>query len=133
MELLKFDSEDIENKLANMSDDELDGLAFGAIELDAEGTVLKYNAAEGDITGRDPKAVIGKNFFRDVAPCTHAPEFFGRFQKGVAEGNLNTLFEYTFDYNMEPTRVKVHMKKAMSGSSYWIFVKRLNVFKFDAT
>lgn len=133
MELVTFNSDDIENRLSRMSDHELDGLAFGAIELDAQGTVLKYNATEGDITGRDPSQVIGKNFFRDVAPCTHAPEFFGRFQQGVAAGDLNTLFDYTFDHNMEPTRVKVHMKKALSGNSYWIFVKRLGVFKFDAS
>ncbi|WP_281256387.1 hypothetical protein [Arsukibacterium tuosuense] len=33
---------------------------------------------------------------------------------------MNTMFEYTFDYEMKPTRVKVHMKKAMVGDSYWV-------------
>jgi len=31
----------------------------------------------------------------------------------------------TLSYNMQPTKVKVHMKKALSGNSYNIFVKRL--------
>nr|WP_298374018.1 photoactive yellow protein [uncultured Halomonas sp.] len=125
MEILSFGSDNIENSLATMSDKQLNDVAFGAIELDKNGTILKYNAAEGDITGRNPSEVIGKNFFRDVAPCTNRPEFKGRFDEGVKNDNLNTLFEYTFDYNMKPTKVKVHMKKALSGGSYWVFVKRL--------
>ena len=125
MEIVKFGQEDIANTLSKMSDKDLDGLAFGAIQLDKNGTILQYNAAEGDITGRDPEEVKGKNFFREVAPCTNTDEFYGKFRKGVEAGDLNTLFEYTFDYNMMPTKVKVHMKKALSGEGYWVFVKRL--------
>ena len=125
MEIVKFGQEDIANTLSKMSDKDLDGLAFGAIQLDKNGTILQYNAAEGDITGRDPEEVKGKNFFREVAPCTNTDEFYGKFRKGVESGDLNTLFEYTFDYNMMPTKVKVHMKKALSGDGYWVFVKRL--------
>lgn len=125
MEIVKFGQEDIANTLSKMSDKDLDGLAFGAIQLDKNGTILQYNAAEGDITGRDPEEVKGKNFFREVAPCTNTDEFYGKFRKGVESGDLNTLFEYTFDYNMMPTKVKVHMKKALAGNGYWVFVKRL--------
>lgn len=125
MEVLSFGADNIENSLARMSSQQLDKVAFGAIQLDKNGTILKYNAAEGDITGRKPSEVIGKNFFRDVAPCTNRPEFKGRFDTGVKSNSLNTLFEYTFDYNMRPTKVKVHMKKALSDDSYWVFVKRL--------
>jgi|GEM_PF-3333553 len=60
MEILKFGEDNIENSLAKMSDDQLDNVAFGAIELDNKGNVLKYNAAEGDITGRSPKDVIDR-------------------------------------------------------------------------
>jgi photoactive yellow protein len=121
---LKFGADDIANAMANLSETEIDGLAFGAVELDGDGVILKYNAAEGDITGRDPKDAIGKNFFTEVAPCTRSPEFYGQFREGVKSGNLNTIFEYTFDYNMAPTKVKIHMKKSLSGDSYWVFVKR---------
>lgn len=125
MDTVSFGKTDIENVLGKMSASQLDELAFGAVEVDARGTILRYNATEGAITGRDPKAAVGKNFFRDVAPCTNRPEFRGVFDSGVRENNLNTLFEYTFDYQMKPTKVKVHMKKAISGGSYWIFVKRV--------
>lgn len=123
--MVEFGKADIENVMAAMSKAEIDGLAFGAIQLDAKGTILQYNMAEGQITGRDPKAVVGKNFFTDVAPCTNTQAFKGAFDAGVQAGTLNTMIEYTFDYEMKPTKVKVHMKKALVGDSYWVFVKRL--------
>jgi photoactive yellow protein len=125
MEVVKFGADNIENEIANMDDSQIDGLAFGAVEVDKNGTILRYNAGEGEITGRNPDEVVGKNFFTEVAPCTQSEEFYGAFKKGVESGNLNTLIEYTFDYKMQPTKVKVHMKKALNGDSYWIFVKRL--------
>jgi photoactive yellow protein len=125
LELVGFNKTDIDNVLNRMAEKDIDKLAFGAIELDRNGTVLKYNAAEGAITGRNPAAVIGKNFFRDVAPCTSKPAFKGVFDAGVRADNLNTMFEYVFDYQMKPTKVKVHMKKALSGGNFWIFVKRV--------
>lgn len=125
MEIVAFGKNDIENVLGRMSSTQLDRLSFGAIEVDSTGTILKYNATEGAITGRDPKAMVGKNFFRDVAPCTNRSEFKGVFDAGVKNGDLSTLFEYVFDHQMVPTKVKVHMKKAISGDTYWIFVKRI--------
>ena len=125
LEQVKFGKSDIENVIGQMSDKEIDGLTFGAIQLDAEGNILTYNLMEGAISGRDPRAVIGKNFFRDVAPCTSTPAFEGVFQAGVNADNLNNMFEYLFDYQMTPTKVRVHMKRAINGGSYWVFVKRL--------
>ncbi len=125
MDIVKFGSDEIENRLAKMSDRDVDGLAFGAIKLDKNGNILLYNAAEGQITGRKPEEVIGKNFFDQVAPCTKSPKFFGAFKKGVERGDLNAMFEYEFDYKMNPVKVKVHMKKDLNDDFYWIFVKRL--------
>jgi photoactive yellow protein len=125
MEVVKFGQDNIENKLAEMGEKDIDSLAFGAVQLDGEGKILSYNSAEGQITGRNADDVIGKNFFTEVAPCTNSPEFYGKFKEGVRSGNLNALFEYVFDYQMTPTKVKVHMKKALTDDTYWVFVKRL--------
>ncbi len=125
LKTVAFGKSDVENVLAKMDETQLNKLAFGAVEIDASGRILKYNAVEGAITGRDPKAVVGKNFFTEVAPCTNRPEFKGVFDAGVRGNNLNTLFEYVFDHQMKPTKVKIHMKRAISGGSYWIFVKRV--------
>lgn len=123
--IVEFGKSDIDNVMSKMSKTDIDRLAFGAVQLDKLGNILQYNAAEGHITGRDPKSVIGKNFFTDVAPCTNTPAFKGEFDKGVKADNLNSMFEYTFDYNMKPTKVKIHMKKALVGETFWVFVKRL--------
>jgi photoactive yellow protein len=126
MEIVRFGSDDIENALSKMGDSQLDDLAFGAVQLDSEGKILSYNAAESEITGRNADDVIGKSFFTEVAPCTNTDEFYGKFKEGVDSGNLNSLFEYVFDYQMTPTKVQVHMKKALQGDSYWVFVKRIS-------
>lgn len=125
MEHLRFDADDVDNHLAKMNDQDIDKLAFGAIQIDRNGKILAYNAAESALTGRKPSEVIGRNFFDEVAPCTKGPDFYGRFQEGVKSGKLSTLFEYKFDYKMAPTKVKVHMKKALAGDTYWILVKRI--------
>lgn len=121
----EFGRDDILSTIGNMSAAEIDRMAFGAVELDDQGKILRYNAAEGSITGRRPQDVLGRNFFTEVAPCTNTPKFKGEFDRGVSVGVLDKKFEYTFDYNMQPTKVKVHMKKSLSGNTYWIFVKRL--------
>ncbi len=125
MELIRFDSDDIANELAELSDEQIQELAFGAIQVDKEGIILSYNAAEGEIAGRDPKEMIGKNFFDDVAPCTKTDDFYGRFKAGAATGELRAMFEYEFDYNMQPTKVRVHMKSGLASNQFWILVKRL--------
>lgn len=125
LNVVAFGKNDIENVLGKLSNVEIDKLTFGAVQLNGQGAILTYNAAEAGITGRSAASVIGKNFFRDVAPCTDAPNFKGVFDAGVKSGELNTMFEYVFDYNMAPTKVKIHMKKAISGDTFWIFVKRL--------
>jgi photoactive yellow protein len=125
LNVIAFGKDDIDNSLSKLSGKQIDELAFGAIQLDGRGTILRYNEAEAQITGRQANAVIGANFFRDVAPCTNTARFKGVFDAGVRANNLNTMFEYVFDYKMTPTKVKIHMKKAISDGSFWIFVKRL--------
>ena len=122
---VEFGQQDLDNVMAALSPQEIDDLAFGAIQLDAAGYVLSFNQTESTLTGRLKEHVIGRNFFKEIAPCCNKPAFRGVFDAGVRDGNLNTIFDYVFDYRMNPTRVKVHMKAALAGSTYWVFVKRL--------
>ena len=125
LKIVSFGRDDIDNVLEGMSDRQINELAFGAIQLDASGKILSYNDAESTITGRKASTVIGQDFFRDVAPCTNTRKFRGAFDAGVKAANLNIMFEYVFDYKMNPTKVKIHMKKAISGDTFWILVARL--------
>jgi photoactive yellow protein len=122
---LEFGQRHIDNVLAGISPEKIDQLPFGAIQLDATGVVLLYNAAESKITGRQPKDVVGRHFFNEIAPCCDTSVFRGTFDDGVRSGHVNTIFTYIFDYRMNPTKVKVHMRKAMATDTYWIFVKRI--------
>ena len=37
----------------------------------------------------------------------------------------NTIFEYVFGHQMKPTKVKIDTERAISGATFWIFVKRV--------
>lgn len=50
------------DKINRLSNDELDQVPIGVIELDANGTICFYNATEAKMSGRDAKKVVGKNF-----------------------------------------------------------------------
>ena len=124
MKIIRFGQDDTENVIAKMTEEEIDNLPFGAIQLDATGRVITFNAAEAQITGRDAQDMLDRNFFTEVAPCTDSPDFAGVFRQGVANGKLKTMFEYTFDHEMTPTRVVVEMRASISAATFWIFVKR---------
>jgi photoactive yellow protein len=106
-----------------MSPEELDELPFGAIRLDRDGTILKYNMTESKLTGRDPKRVIGRNFFTDVAPCTNVQSFAGRFREGVAKGDMHVIFPYRFDFEMAPRDVTVTLFYSQQTETAWVFVR----------
>lgn len=129
MEFFRYHGEDVSTLLDSMPAQERDDLPYGIIKLDRDGTILAYNMTESEITGRDHHEVLGKNFFSDVAPCTKTPAFFGKFVEGFEKKFLNTVFDYLFDYNMAPVRVKVHMVYAKSGDEcyVWVIVKRVSL------
>jgi photoactive yellow protein len=107
-----------------MSTGELDRLPIGAIQLDGDGNILKYNLTEGKISGRDPKRVLGKNFFTEVAPCTDVQAFAGRFREGYQQRHLEEVFPYTFDFKMQPTKVWVRLFYSKNTNTAWVFVRR---------
>lgn len=99
-----------------------DGLPFGAIALDPDGVVLRYNMTESRISNRKPEQVIGKNFFTQVAPCTNVQEFAGRFREGVAKRSLDVTFPYHFDFQMDPVDVYVRLFYSQNTQMAWVFV-----------
>ena len=124
MQIVTFDACDNANAFAALSPEALDDISFGIVQVDATGRIHIFNKSEGEITGRSPKAAIGKNFFDDVAICTNTPDFRGRFDDGVRSGNLNVLFEW-FLPGTPRHAVQVHLKAANQADRYWIFTKRL--------
>lgn len=110
--------------LDGLGDEQLDALPFGVIQLDGQGTIRKYNAAESRFSGRAPERVMGRDFFRDVAPCTNLPAFRGRFLDGVRRGHLHSVFGFVFGFD-EPARVEVTMRAAAEPDRYWLTIHQL--------
>ncbi len=125
MRIVKFSENSVANELARMGDDELDSLAFGAMELDRDGRILRYNATEADISGRNQTGMVGRNFFTDVAPCTRSEAFEGRFRAGVKAGRMDVQFTYVLDHEMLPTEVRVRMHQVEGTDTYWVLIKRV--------
>lgn len=72
--------------LERLSQEAIDALPFGLIRLAPDGTVTAYNAAESAASGLAGTDVLGRNFFRDVAPCTRVAAFEGAWTALRAAG-----------------------------------------------
>ena len=108
-----------------LTEDELDLLPVGMIQLNRDGTVLKYNQAESHLARCDKQDVLGKNFFDEVAPCTKVRGFHGRFLQGVASRSLNTVFPYEFKFrDGRRKEVVVSMFYSASTETVWVQVQR---------
>jgi photoactive yellow protein len=106
--------------LDRLTDEELDALPYGIVQLDAMGTVRSYNAAEADNVGSATRP-IGQNYFLDVYPSANAPEFYGRFLEAVDERKLDDTFLFTFSCMHPPRRVQVRMYYCVRTASTWVF------------
>ncbi|MBL6459115.1 PAS domain-containing protein [Belnapia sp. T6] len=120
------DHEDSISRLDGLNRGEFDALPFGVIQVDGTGRVVFYSAAESRLSGRSAEAVVGRNFFRDVAPCTDLPAFHGRFLEGVRRGAMDERFLFTFGFEPHPVRVEVRLLRAREPDRYWVVVRPLS-------
>lgn len=124
MEVIKFGADDLDNRLAN-DPSRVELLPFGAILLNQQGDVMRYNHVESGFAGRSVSEVVGRNFFNDVAPCAKGQIFYNHFFRAVADGQINSMFDYQFGYKMQATNVRIHMKSADAARGIWVFIKRV--------
>lgn len=85
--------------VATLSDVELQTLPFGAIRIALDGTIKSYNQFEARLAQLDADRVVGKNFFRDIAPCTRVAAFEGRMRVFLdSQDAQSETFDYTFPF-----------------------------------
>lgn len=100
---------DHRDDLSALSAVEIDALPFGYIALAPDGTIRKYNRYEADLARKNPHEVLGRNFFREVAPCTQVREFEGRFREfasgETADPALTFDFEFRFRHGRQGVRI----------------------------
>jgi photoactive yellow protein len=102
---------------------DIDALRQGVIQIDGAGVIHLYNRAESAFSGRRPETVIGRNFFSDVAPCTHLPHFYGRFREGVRRGRLDHTFSFVYGFDPRPMQVRITLRQAAAADRYWIITE----------
>jgi chemotaxis family two-component system sensor kinase Cph1 len=101
-----------------------DALPFGAIQLAGDGTIIAYNRSESALSGLAPEAVIGKNFFRDVAPCTSVKEFGGQFEALRAKGeNGRAKMRFVFKFARGAKLVEIVMVYRAATDTSTLLVK----------
>jgi photoactive yellow protein len=115
-------SEDLYEMIDNLTVEQLDELPYGIIQLDAHGTVLKFNTYESQLASMAKEAVLGRNFFKEVAPCTDVQDFYGRFEVGVKAKELRTEFRYHFKFKQNPRDVIINLFYSQLTQSVWVLV-----------
>jgi photoactive yellow protein len=108
-----------------LTEDELDSLPVGMIQLDRNGTVLRFNQTESSLARVEKGEALGKSFFDEVAPCTKVQEFHGKFVEGVQNRNLHTVFPYQFRFrDGRQKNVVISMFYSGSTETVWVLVQR---------
>jgi photoactive yellow protein len=119
MRIPEFDAPGIAAALTAMADDELDALPFGVVEMDRQCTVLRYNATESRSSGLPPERVVGRHFFRDVAPCSDNRLVAQRYALDALDETLG----YTFLLRMRPVVVTLRMLKSVESDRMYLLVR----------
>lgn len=86
-------------RIARMSREQVDALPYGLMLFDADGKVLLYNRYESELSRRRVEDVVGKSWFRDVAPCTRVAAFEGRFRAFVERATPGEVARFAFRFH----------------------------------
>ena len=115
-------------RLADLPYEQLDGLPFGAIVVEGDGTIVAYNDYESQMAHREREQVIGRNFFRDVAPCTAVQAFEGRFHTffaGRDKERISESFAYLFPFPHGTVHVEITFVRLATEKRVLIAVERV--------
>ena len=121
-----MDDKAILQDIEAMGESELDALPVGVITLDKHARILRYNKMEADMARLDQRSQIGKDFFKEVAPCTANPEFQGRFNDLVARPSGVENFDYVFKFSWGHQRVHIMFVKKGGREDIDVLVTRLS-------
>ena len=111
--------------LQQLTDGELDGLAFGIIGFDASGLVRRYNAFESRMAGLSTQRVLGHPLFTVVAPCMNNFMVAQRFEDAaVAATPLDATLDYVLTLRMRPVKVKLRLLAQPGQGMRYVLVQR---------
>ena len=114
-------------RLADIPYDQLDGMPFGAVVVEYDGTIVAYNHYEARLAHKDAQAVIGRNFFHDVAPCTAVKAFEGRMKEFTrSKERVSEAFDYFFPFAHGAVDVSITFVKLTGKEQILIAIERVD-------
>jgi len=112
-------------RYTDMAVEQLDELPFGAIVVEYDGTIVAYNQYEARMARMQREAVIGRNFFRDIAPCTAVQAFEGRMRAFLSlPDHVSESFDYFFPFVHGSVDVTITFIKLAGKKQILIAVER---------
>ncbi|GGY07200.1 phosphonate transporter [Massilia dura] len=125
MNALAFDQPDLDQRLAALTDEQLDELGFGVIGFDEATVVRRYNRFESQAAGLSPQSVVGQPFFTSVAPCMNNFMVAQRFDDAQADGaTLDETISYVLTLRMRPARVRLRLLALPGAATRYVLVQR---------
>jgi photoactive yellow protein len=105
--------------------DLLDAIPIGIIVLDEQGKVVRYNLHEQRLAHRSTESVMGRHFFREVAPCTASSDLVPAFERYAAHGgplSVDLSFQFRFPHLPVPRDVRLRLRGFDSGDRRFAFL-----------
>jgi photoactive yellow protein len=119
-----FDEPQLARSVERLPDVVVHGLPYGAIRLDRDGRVVFFSDAEARLSGYDARPTIGRDFFKEIAPCFATDAFLGRIERARAAGTLDIELELIGDFDDADKELRCRAQSASDGG-IWIFIQRL--------
>ena len=107
--------------LDRLSDEELDAIPYGVVQLNSEGRVLSFNRSESNELGWSNGRPLGLDFFDEVAPSAFVADVYGRFVNAFTTHHLDEIFRFTYGHLDMPRTVQMRMYFSPRTSTLWIF------------
>lgn len=118
--------------LDRLTDEELDAIPYGTVQLNAEGRVLSFNLSEGRELGWSNERPIGLDYFSDVAPSAFVADVYGRFVEAFTTHHLDAVFRFTYLHLYMPRTVLMRMYYSARTGTLWIFTANPDGSALDA-
>lgn len=119
---LDFEAADLLAALEAQDEAALDRAGFGVVAMAPDTTVVAYNRYERELSGLSPDKVVGRAFFRHVAPCLNNFLVAERFR---LHDRLDEYVDYVFTLRMKPTPVRLRLLKAPWARRQYMLVQRI--------
>jgi photoactive yellow protein len=91
-------------------------IPYGLFELDEAGTVVHYSPPTEKNKNGLPDGVVGRNFFREIAPLPELHALKSRFLSFMAFGDSVERFSVSFAHGQEVIKIQIALARVTERS-----------------